>query len=70
MVELVPTDHDPFAAEQFVPPVVADWAKQAAGKDVDTIRKVAEPIINAVKAPGQALASTTPRFTRSATALP
>jgi hypothetical protein len=61
MADFVPVDHQPeFDAEQFVPPFLADWAKQAAGKDVQTIKNIAEPLIKTMAAPGEALASTTP----------
>jgi hypothetical protein len=67
MADLVPVDHDPFAGDQaamqpetFVPPFLSDWVKQAAPKDVDILKKTAQPIINAMMAPGQAFASTTP----------
>ena len=67
MADLVPVDHDPFSGDQaamqpetFVPPFLSDWVKQAAPKDVDILKKTAQPIINAMMAPGQALASTTP----------
>ena len=40
MPDFVPVDHQPeFDAEQFVPPFLQDWAKQAAPKDVDIIRQ-------------------------------
>jgi len=61
MPDFVPVDHQPeFDAEQFVPPFLSDWAKQAAPKDVEILKQTAEPLINAMAAPGNALASTTP----------
>lgn len=55
MVDFVPVDHDPFAAEQFVPPFLADWAKQAAGKDVNALRNAGQSAADLANLPERAL---------------
>jgi hypothetical protein len=58
MADFVPVDHQPeFDAEQFVPPFLADWAKQAAGKDVGTLRGVKDQLSALATLPQRALES-------------
>ena len=52
---LKPVDYDPFAAEKFVPEGMQDWTRQAAGKDIETLRNVGGVIENVVTLPQRAI---------------
>ena len=52
---LVPVEYDPFAAEQFVPQAAADWTKQAAPKDVATLKNVGSGIESLATLPQRAI---------------
>jgi hypothetical protein len=47
--------YDPFAAEKFLPPVLADQSKLMAGKDVDTLGNIAGGIGSILTLPERAI---------------
>ena len=49
------SSYDPFAAEKFVPPAVADQTRLMAGKDVDTIKHVMGGLADMTTLPKRAI---------------
>jgi hypothetical protein len=46
---------DPFASEKYESPTLAAWAKQAAGKDVDTMGQIAKMAYGTAQIPQRAI---------------